>query len=387
MVRPELVTNLTADDQLLYFTSTSLLKKEEKLIFIRTQNGNPNLFSRDLISGHERQLTHNKDGYLKSYVYFDGHENTGFGKASVSLDPERGIVYYIQGSKICSVDQSGKGKTLNTIPTDQVTAFTHVSADGSKLCVPTTDARALDYDFLKNGRPVYDIDRRVREEKLNSYLRIYCTDTGEEIITEKVPEAWITHVQFSPIDSNKILYNHEWPSDCGIRRVWLWNGQQHLQLRTESEERTRDDWTCHEMWQSDGKSVIYHGSYNDSGICYIGRVDVESGDIVEVSLPESYKKYGHFTVANTQNDLLVSDGYFHTNAEQDNNNHGGAWISTQSVDWKNKKIEWVPLCKHGSNWDSQDSHPHPIYDHDDSYIYFTSNKEGLRGIYRVKANT
>jgi len=46
-------------------------------------------------------------------------------------------------------------------------------------------------------------------------------------------------------------------------------------------------------------------------------------------------------------------------------------------------MEWVPLCKHGSNWENQDCHPHPIFNHAGSAVYFTSNTGGRRAIYRV----
>lgn len=35
------------------------------------------------------------------------------------------------------------------------------------------------------------------------------------------------------------------------------------------------------------------------------------------------------------------------------------------------------------NWDCQCSHPHPIFDHGDQYVYFTSNESGHREVYRV----
>lgn len=380
----ERLTDLQSNNQLLYFTSTSLLKNENKLVFISDRTGHPNLFIKIFSTNEEKQLTFNTEGYLKSYVYFDGQENKGFGKASVSLDAETGKVYYLQGRDICSVDHHGKIKILNQLPVNQVTAFTHVSADGGKLCVPTTDARALDYDTLMNGRPDYDIDQRIREEKLASYIRIFDTETGEALHTEHVPECWITHVQFNPVNTSHILYNHEWPSDCGIRRIWLWDGKQHIQLRTENEQRSRNDWTCHEMWQKDGKSVIYHGFYSQQERAYIGKIRIKDRRTDEIPLPVDYKEYGHFTVGNLHNHLLVSGGYYHPEKEQPTGFPGGNWLSIQKVDWINNKLKWIPLCSHHSNWDSQDSHPHPIFDHTDEYVYFTSNYEGARAVYRTQ---
>ena len=43
-----------------------------------------------------------------------------------------------------------------------MTAFTHVSDDGKRLCVPMTDGRCLDFDPETEGsgvdkRPIYDL--------------------------------------------------------------------------------------------------------------------------------------------------------------------------------------------------------------------------------------
>lgn len=394
-----ITSDLGANDQLLYFTSSSLDAYDEKLVFISDRTGHPNLFVKNLQNGQETQLTQNHEGTLKSYVYFNGNERRGLGKASVSFDSARGLLYYIQGNALCCTSLDGSTRILNSIPADQVTAFTHVSADGKRLCVPSTDARALEADSFVNDSPAYsanqkkkneiisdkpdyDIDERVRTEGLSSYLNVYDTETGVLLAQEQVERAWITHVQFSPLDSSLILYNHEWPSDCGIRRLWLWDGKQHLRLRTEGDGRSKRDWTCHEMWQADGQAIIYHGKYLD-GRAYIGRVDLQGQHPVEIALPSTYHRYGHFTAGNRHNTWLVSDGYYHPDGVPENANWGGEWICQLKVNWELQHIEWLPLCQHESYWDCQDSHPHPIYDHADHAVYFTSNKSGTRSVYRI----
>ena len=145
----------------------------------------------------------------------------GSGKSSI----------YIQDDKICKVNRQGQITVLNTVPDGRMTAFTHVSADGTRLCVPMTDGRCLDFDPETEGsgldkRPVYNIDQRVQDENLNSYLCVYDTQSGELLYEKTVPKCWITHVQFHPLDSEIIMYNHEWSSfDCGIRRIWLYDRQ------------------------------------------------------------------------------------------------------------------------------------------------------------------
>ena len=395
----KITTQLDAHEQLLYFTSSSLDLQDEYLVFISDRTGHPNLFVRNLHDGQEHQLTHNRNGTLKSYVYFNGNERQGLGKASISFDAQRKLLYYIQDDALCCTALDGSTFILNRIPHDQVTAFTHVSADGTRLCVPTTDARALEAERLVNDSPAYaaeqakkneiisdkpdyDIDERVRNEGLSSWLNVYDTHSGKLLTREQVKCAWITHVQFSPLDSSLILYNHEWPSDCGIRRLWLWDGKNHVRLRNEGEGRSRADWTCHEMWQADGRYIIYHGKYPD-GCAYIGRVDAQGKNVIEIALPEIYHRYGHFTAGNKHNNWLVSDGYYHPSGTPENSNWGGEWISRVEVDWDARRLKWTALCPHESYWDCQDSHPHPIFDHSDGAVYFTSNQSGMRAVYKV----
>jgi hypothetical protein len=398
---PTLVTDgAAANDQLLYFTSSSLSADDHRLVFISDRSGHPNLYVKTLPDGAERALTFNDGGTLKSYVYFNGNERRGFGKASVSFEPRSGTLYYIQDADLIRLELDGTSKRLATIPSDQVTAFTHVSSDGRFLCVPTTDARALEantyvndapgYNVSTGGKknevisdkPDYDIDARVQAENLNSYLDVYDTATGERVLHERVNKAWITHVQFHPTDPSLILYNHEWPGDCGIRRLWLWNGREHVRLRTEGEGRSRADWTCHEMWEADGRGIIYHGKYPD-GVAFLGRVGLDGADPVEIRLPADFHRYGHFTAGNRHDNWLACDGYYHPAGVAENANWGGEWITLVKVDWAAKRLDWVPLCEHRSIWDCQDSHPHPILSHADDAVYFTSNAAGRRAVYRI----
>jgi hypothetical protein len=379
MNKPEKITrNSDSHDQLLYFTSNSLTSDDSQIVYISDRTGHPNVFVKELLSGHERQLTTNNEGHLKSYVYFNGIPYRGFGKASTSFHAPSGTLFYIQGREIRKVDVSGKQRTLAQYPDGQMTAFTHVSADGKKLCVPTTNEYALDGKKILTGRPDYNIDERVQREDLSSFLRVFDTETGEELICEEVKRCWITHVQFSPVDSNLILYNHEWASDCGIRRIWLFDGNRHLQLRTEEDGRSRNDWTSHEMWERDGSAIIYHGKFTH-GTPYIGRVYADGTGHQEIEIKTGCARYGHFTVGNPN--VLVSDGYYEE--EGDKKSFGGNWICRFDLNWDENEIAWTPLCRNSSSWTSQDAHPHPIIDHSSRFVYFTSDMDGKRAVYRI----
>ncbi len=323
-----------------------------------------------LATGEEKQLTQNSEGFLKYYVYFIGNPYQGLGKASICLHPDSGTVFYIQGRQICKVGMDG-----------QMTAYTSVTSDGKRLVVPTTDARALDGDKRLSGQLNYDIDKRVRRERLSSYLHVFDTETGAEIACEQVPGAWITHVQFSPSNNKQILYNNEWPINCGIRRMWLWDGNSHIRLRTAGKGKNKEDWTCHEIWERDGSAIVYHGSFYEDSINYIGRVNPDVSELLEIALPFEWSSYGHFATGLL--DVLVSDGYYRATGEDTAKN--GQWICRLDVDWESKTAEWTPLCRHGSTWKNQDANPHPIFDHASKTVYFNSDADGKLAIYSIEA--
>ena len=397
--------------QLLYFTCSSMGKGDERIYMLSDRTGSPNVVVCSLSDGKERILTDNRKGILKSYVYFDGTLNEGLGKASVCLDCEREVIYYIQDDRICKVDLEGRITVLNQVPDGRMTAFTHVSGDGKYLCVPMTDGRCLDFDPETEGsgldrRPSYDIDERVQREGLNSYLCVYDTDSGALLYEKTVPKCWITHVQFHPMNPDIIMYNHEWSSfSCGIRRIWLYDHAEDTlrPVRTVGGDtlgnpagyaRSAEDWVCHEMWSDDGAYIIYHGGYHE-GPAMVGRYEPASGRYWEIALPEDYDAYGHFTMDHKGN--LVCDGYFKypwevkkvrensTDNGPDPHKKDAEYICKVIPDWDAGTLTWIPLCKHESDWLGQDAHPHPIYSHAGDRIFFNSRMDRTVNVYCVSS--
>jgi hypothetical protein len=323
---------------------------------------------------------------------FRQHDFNALVISSVVLHAKTGMLYFLKGRKLYRYDLKGNGRVLAALPEKTGMGCAHVNEAGTKFLVGAIDDRAFDtYD----GTDGSVIDARVQQLNLTSHLLVYDTDTGKLLMDEPVHNGWVTHVQFNPLDDNIIMYNHEWPSDCGIRRIWVFDGKRHIQVRSEGEGRSRKDWTCHEMWERTTGNLIYHGKYAN-GIAYIGRItynnfpDMHDYSITEIPFPKEFVKYGHFSVSNT--DLLVTDGYYQIEGEETHTSTkspsgtSGEWITILKPDWAKKTVEWVPLCQHGSNWDCQESHPHPVFNHAADAVYFTSNKEGKRAVYTVNLN-
>ncbi|HZG68792.1 MAG TPA: hypothetical protein VEZ12_18765, partial [Herpetosiphonaceae bacterium] len=136
-------------------------------------------------------------------------------------------------------------------------------------------------------------------------------------------------------------------------------------------------------WQRDGAAIIYHGTRGQ--VPYLGQVSPAGTDHVELAFPEGWVRYGHFTVSSDPT-LLVTDGYVEVPGRRSSNRRQGQWISLVRADWASGSLHWLPLCEHGSSWNSQDAHPHPIFAHGDQEVLFTSDVDGKRAIYSVEVD-
>lgn len=343
--------------QLLHFTGTSLSADDKYLYLLSDRNGHPNVWIRELATGAERMLTDNERRYLKSYMYFDGDPAKGLGKASIYLEPAKKVVYFIQDNCICKVDFQGKITLLNQIPHMRMTAFTHVSRDGKRLCVPMTDHRAFNYSPEKDGG---DIGRYIQKEQLTSYLYVYNTKRGSLLHKEAVQGSWITHAQFNPTAPHLILYNREWGSSAsGFRQLWLFDQScgAHRQLRREGVGRSAKDRISYSVWSRDGSCVLYHGIY-ENGAAFIGKIDAAGETCTEIILPDQHPALGYFAL--NQKKQIAYD------QEQ---------IRTAVPDWKNKKLQWVLRYHQGDIY--------PVYNHKGNRIYFSAEENGRVGVYEI----
>lgn len=400
-------TDLAANDQLLYFTSPSLSEDGRWIAVISDRGGNYNIWALDRTESVMHRISDNHEGFLRSYVYFDGRrDNRGLARASVSFDAIRNCVYYIQGRQVMRADiDAGEAYPLLELKPDDVTAFTHVSHCGRYLCVPTIDRAPFDATLTgQQGSPwrPNQVGRAADATGIRSNVRVFEVATGKEVFSWEEP-GWVTHVQFRPTDPRQVLYNHEWCDFSATRRMWLWNGYQSTRLRPADDLVDPRGGAVHEVWCRDGRSLIYHGVYaiNPAGptavqkargieayMPYVGRCYPDGDFRIEIPLRPGCNAYGHF-MPDPAGERVVSDGYFRretgTAAAPVGGRERGRWITVFHLDWDALTARPEPLCRHDSSWGSQDAHPHPIFAPDGSSIWFTSDREGARAIYEVDA--
>jgi hypothetical protein len=380
------LTNSIANDQHPYFTGPALTSDGRTLVFISERSGHPNLFTLDFPSGQITQLTDNRYGVLRSYVYPWG-SLSGLGKASVVLHAPSGDIYYLQGRQLRVVNaRTLHHRAIADLPAGFVSAFMHVDPLNRRVCIPLVDEAAFEGSAAVTI-PTYhpagfgSIGRRVRERKLESHLLVVSTDGTSADVWASVPSAWITHVQFRPTtDSNSdlLLFNHEALEGPGMQRIWMIDGLTRRIWKIRPEPGDGNHWNCHEVWTADGSKVFYHGAgihpQTRQKTNLFGWSAPDGLDYHETYLPnDEASGYGHFAEHPTPG-TLITDGYF----------QGGQILATvregSSPGWG----EWQPLCHHGSQWLYQDDHPHPIVSPDGQWCVFTSSARGTANVYAVR---
>ncbi|UQZ82253.1 hypothetical protein SK3146_01410 [Paenibacillus konkukensis] len=368
------LTSAAGNHHHLYFTSSSFTQGNDHVLFLSDSGGgSPNVFKLSLKDGQTVQLTDNRKGIMKSYVYYDGTPYEGLAKASPSYHPGTDSLLYIQDQEVRLIHlPTMEDRVVHRLPEGVMTGFTHISGDGEYACVPYISADAFD---VGEGNPFTLIRDKVQAGRTESHVLVIHLPTGRSEIKFR-HAGWITHVQFHPDDSEQILFNHE--GGMVAQRIWLYKDGVVSKIRDQSAGGDRL-WICHEMWDSDGSGVIYHGtrgvpndpsmrhaSVNGSIQSFVGYAGRRQGEEIEMSFPDGMKDYGHFTLGSDRT-MLLTDGII--DAES---------LHCCRADWESGRLEWDYICRHGSSFSVQDVHPHPIFSHDDRLVLFTSDTHNER---------
>ncbi|MGF1448967.1 MAG: hypothetical protein ACFB20_06080 [Opitutales bacterium] len=354
-------TSGAAKDQHLYFTSFSVTADDRWLVFLSERSGHPNLHGIDRGDGCIRQISDNQAGLLHAYVYPYGGP-TGLSKASPALDAPRNRLYWIQDDALwrAALDDGDAPEKLAELPHAQWTAFTHVSPDGRHVCVPVTDEAAFDPALTAQWPQMEDTVARFRaaDGKLRSRILQVDAETGALETLAEIP-FWVTHVQYDPQGSGRILFNQEGGVLVRPRVFALETDGSHRPLYAQDPE---EDWASHENWNPQGGEVIYHGKRQDR-------------PFVAARTWEGELRYCHW--------LTQAQDFIHVTPTLD----GTRLLVDQMdgtigvVDAANGTVE--ALCRHGSSSREQDVHVHALTTPSGKSAVFTSDRDGIGNVYEV----
>jgi oligogalacturonide lyase len=349
----------------LYFTSFSVTADDHWLVFISDRDGHPNLYAIDRRDGAIHKLSRNEHGLLRSYVYPQGGLR-GFSKVSPCLDTERNRIFYIRDDTVYFVnldEEAVPEHRVCDLPAGWYGAYTHASPDGKTFCVPCTDPRAFGGETTQ-WEQLGNVPLRMAELGLKTRIYLIDVETGEARVTAETP-FWVTHVQFDPAGSGRIVFNLEGhikgQGSPLPNRIWC--------LETDGAFRPISDeppgeWRSHENWAPDGGSIVYHGARN--GRAFVAARTWEGELIHETSIEGI--EFWHATGALDGRRMFVDrrDGMI------------------SLVDPRATENRVIDLCRHDTSYEDQDAHAHPLTTPSGRSIIFTSNRTGYCQVYEVQ---
>lgn len=348
----------------LYFTSHSVTSDNRWLVFLSDRDGHPNLYAIDRGDGSIRRLSNNRNGLLRSYVYPQGGP-AGLSKASPCLDPFLNRLFYIRDDQVFRVDLDDpdlREERLCALPPGWYGAYTHISPDGKTFCVPCTDPRAF-ADEKSQWEQLNQVPPRMERQGLHTRLYFIDGESGATRLAAQTP-FWVTHVQFDPAGSGRLVFNLEGHVKGSPLPNRIWCLEPDGSTRALAPEDP-GEWRSHENWAPDGKSIVYHGFRNGSA----------------------------FVAARTWEGMLLHetaiDGvdFWHASGLPDGRrmvvDRRDGIISILDPGASKPEQRLKDLCRHDTTYEDQDAHGHPLAGPDGRSIVFTSNRSGHCQVYEV----
>jgi len=348
----------------LYFTSQSVTADNRWLVFLSDRDAHPNVYAIERGDGRIRRLSDNRDGLLRSYVYPQGGVR-GLSKASPSLDPWRNRLFFIREDQVFRVDLDDprpEERRLCALPSGWWGAYTHISPDGRTFCVPCTDPGAFG-DEATQWEQLDQVPARMKTRGLQTRLYFVDVESGAIRIAAEMP-FWVTHVQFDPAGSGRLLFNLEGHLK-GIPlpdRIWcLEPGGSCRPLAPEED----GEWRSHENWAPDGQSIVYHGKRK--GRAFLAARTWEGTLLHEI--PLDGVECHHATGLPDGRGMAVDriDGMIAL-----------LYPGTPAAETRQQD-----LCRHDTNYEDQDAHGHPLARPDGGSVVFTSDRSGHCQVYEV----
>ena len=346
-----------------YFTQQLIDKDNEFMIFVSDYSGARQLYTLDLKTGKKVQLTDDAD-----------NDNVHNG----CLDIKNNIVYYMDG------------QFLKSVRLDNLQIDTHLEIPAGfsvSILSITNDGRYLAFSYIEK------IDTITQSGVLYSGMRETLFRRPDSIIIrydtiEKKSHVvygdnnWLSHVNISPVDPNTIMFCHEGPWHM-VQRLWI------AKVETDEiypivEQKLNYERVGHEVFTASGRiAAQYTIRYNlETDLlrdALFGDVFVDPDGKNQEIYFYKYTRPAHIQINYAEN-MSVGD---RAQIRAGSTDHG-QYISLNK--YANHRIDTALLCKHGTSWKSQSSHPHPFFTRDDKNVIFASEIDNVGAIYMVEAN-
>jgi oligogalacturonide lyase len=347
-----IVTKLTTDKFLNhhpYFYNKMITNDNRSLIFSSNRDGLRNLYKLDLISGETKQLTEGENISDFSPILTNDNKHLVFCRG------ERIILMDIVSLEEEVIYETPKGWVSGENPS--------ISSDNRYLVLVEMNEK----DHIKGQGDWSTFEPQWAQKPHCRIVYINIADKTS-IIPYEDEHCWLGHPQIRPGANNTILFCHEGPGNRIDARLWLVDVGDAIARSLKPQSHS--ELITHEYWLNDGSRLAY--VYRNYDTCE-ETIRFMNPDTMEEEVLMQCSTFCHF-ISNKDNTKIIGDGQ----------NPVKPYLYLVDV---NSKIE-EKLCIHGSSFKSygntQDSHPHPAFSPDGKYVIFTSDMDGMPGIYKVE---
>lgn len=300
------------------------------------------------------------------------------------LDAANHRVFFVSGRAVKSVD-------LDTLHTQEHIAFPFEQTVVGQLSI-TDDGRYLAFsiredrqDIIAPGRTEHkaNIDTAMRERlycrplckvlRVDTQLGLYQVIWGER--------EWISHTNISPVDADLVLFCHE-TSWHLVQRMWT------MRISTDEiepliQQRYNLDRIGHEFFTATGRVGAQFSTRHSPKVRFYlhGDVFVDADGRNEKRYLYPYAGANHIQLNHSET-FGVGD---HAQIRLDQPDYRD-YIALTQYDEETCRVRVGLLCRHGTSWDGQMTHPHPFFMPDDRHVVFSSQTNGRTNVYMAEAN-
>ena len=352
------LVNRQGDNRSFYFHNNPFLpatgKYNEKMVFYGKVNDNMQLFTADLKTREADQITNKKD------------------VSGEIVGKNTRQVYYQCGDSVFSTEVESKITKLIYVFSDSLRGhITTVNADETLLAGAISSKEEA--EIFRQYPEKHDFFNRVYDAKLPRSLFTIDTQTGELkiIYTEN---AWLNHIQFSPVDPQLLMFCHEGPWHK-VDRIWTINVKDGGQPKLMHTRTMEGEIAGHEFFSPDGKRIWFDLQMPRSTTFFVNGTSLD--DLTEKKYSLTRDEWSiHFTISPDQK-IFAGDGGDPGQVAKAND---GMWIYLFTPDGDHFNSKRLVNMKHHY----YKLEPNVHFSPDQKWIIFRANFEGYTDIYAVE---
>jgi oligogalacturonide lyase len=297
----------------------------------------------------------------------------GVGVGNLCLDGATRAAYFFCGWALYRSAPGGEAAELWRCPDGFAPGAIGISSCGRCVVFSYVEALAAS---TATSRIYSDQQERMFQRPRSVVMRYDAQAGRAEALHGEM--AWISHVLVNPRDPDEAVFCHEGPWER-VQRLWRvrWPECRAAPLLV---TRPGHEMAGHEYFTAAGRVMVQYAQVDPP---YTGRRTAYNIELwPDGSEERRYRLPGkcppHLQSA-PSGELHVADACHSDDGRQPPDPE--AWIAL--VRHVEGRAEFVPLCRHGTHWRTQESHPHPIFTPDGGSVIFNADDGTGAAVYRA----